>query len=80
MTRDELLALTLVLSFAAFFTVHVSLVASLARRVGPAHAAVAFIIPPLAPWWGSTRGLHARVVLWWLSAGAYALIRLLAWT
>jgi hypothetical protein len=77
MTRDELVASALVLSFASLVTVHAAIVAGLARRRPRWRAALALIAPPLAPWWGY-RDMRVRVALWVAGAIAYGALRLLA--
>jgi len=76
MPRDELAAGVLILSFAAWGTVHVhtamSLLQSRPRWRGP----VALVVAPLAPYWAARTGRRARAVAWlallaiWLVARA----------
>ncbi len=77
MTRDELVASALVLSFACLVTAHAAIVAGLARHRPRWRAAVALFAPPMAPWWGY-RDMPVRVALWVASAIAYGVLRVLA--
>jgi len=76
--RDEILAGTLVLAFAALVTAHVALVVGLATRSPRWRALVALVVLPLAPYWGHKGRMHARVGLWLASAASYVLLRWLA--
>nr|PZN25627.1 MAG: hypothetical protein DIU78_09980 [Pseudomonadota bacterium] len=51
---------------------HVVLVIRLARLRPRWHALAAFFVPPLAPYWGWTRGSRALSVVWILSLFTYA--------
>jgi hypothetical protein len=62
----------LVLAFATLVTVHVSLIFGLAFRHPVWRAPVAFVIPPLAPWWGWQDGMRARSAIWMIGALVYA--------
>jgi hypothetical protein len=78
MTRDDLVASALVLSFAVLVTVHVSLVARLAARAPRWKALVALLVAPLAPYWGAKQGRRVQAALWIASATAYVALRWLA--
>jgi hypothetical protein len=78
MTRDDLVAASLVLSFASLVTVHVTLVASIATHRPRWRALVAFVIVPLTPYWGARHGRWLQVTLWLASAAAYLALRRLA--
>jgi hypothetical protein len=71
MTRDAVALALLVLAFATLVTAHVTLAAGLAARAPRWHAPVAFVLPPLAPWWGWRTRMRARAVLWLAAAAAY---------
>jgi hypothetical protein len=50
------------------------LVAGLARSRTPyrwARAVVAFLVPPLAPWWGHRAGLRITAILWCAALALY---------
>jgi len=78
MSSDLRLVLLLVASFGVFVTAHVALVFGLAVRHPRWRALVALPVAPLAPYWGARAGMHARVVVWGISAAAYIVLRLLA--
>jgi hypothetical protein len=71
MDRDELGAFFLVATLAAWALLQLSIVLRLARIAPRWRAAVAFLVPPLSPYWAWKNGLHARAVLW--------LVALVAW-
>jgi len=77
MSRDEIVAGSLVLAFAVAFTAHVTLVAGLAGRTPRWRALVALVVPPLAPYWGWA-GLRRRSALWLVAVAAYAVLRVVA--
>jgi hypothetical protein len=77
MTRDELVAGALVVSFAVVVTTHVLLVVGLAGRTPRWRALIALVVPPLAPYWG-WHGLQRRAVVWIASAVAYAVLLVVA--
>ena len=77
MSRDEIVAGSLVLAFAVLVTSHATLVVGLASRTPRWHALVALVVPPLAPYWGWD-GLRRRSVLWLVGAVAYAALRVVA--
>jgi hypothetical protein len=78
MTRDDLVASALVLSFAALVTAHLTLVAGLIFHRPRWHALVALVVFPLAPYWGAKYGKVPRAAFWIASAGAYLALRWLA--
>lgn len=58
-------------SFGLLLTSHVALSVGLAR-LGPwQRGVVAFLVPPLAPFWGYSGKLHARSLLWIVSLVAH---------
>jgi hypothetical protein len=77
MSRDEGLVMALVVAFAALVTVHLSLVAALARGRAGWRAIVALVVAPLAPVWGYQERLRVRSALWVLSAAVYVTARIL---
>ena len=52
---------------------HVVIVVALARRESLRRAAVAFVLPPLAPLWGWRAGMRAPVYAWSAALAVYAL-------
>ncbi|HTM46340.1 MAG TPA: hypothetical protein VL137_15375 [Polyangiaceae bacterium] len=69
-----LLAATLVLSFAAWLTLHVVLVARLLFR-SPRWMSLLALLPPLAPlapYWGYQTGLRRSAISWGAALAAYA--------
>jgi hypothetical protein len=68
------------LALVAFLGAHVSLVGGLVTRRPRYRAAVAFALPPLAPYWGWRAGLRRRVYVWTsalllYAMGVFALVR-----
>ena len=78
MSRDEGLFIALVVAFAALVTVHLSLVAALARTRAWWRALVALVVVPLAPFWGYRERFLVRTALWGATAVAYLVARVLA--
>jgi hypothetical protein len=69
-----LLAAVLVLSFAAWLTVHLVLVARLLFR-SPRWLSLLALFPPLAPlapYWGYQTGLRKSALAWGAALGTYA--------
>lgn len=62
---------TLVVAFATLVTVHVALTMGLACRASRWRALLAFIVAPLAPWWGWQAQMRIRGALWVAAAVAY---------
>ena len=50
---------------------HVTLVIGLLRREPWWHGLVAFLVPPLAPYWGYEAKLRGRVTLWLATLAIY---------
>ena len=50
---------------------HVTLVIGLLRRDPWWHGLVAFVVPPLAPYWGYEARLRGRVTLWIMTLAVY---------
>jgi hypothetical protein len=71
-TRDMVVLVALVAAFATLVTVHVTLAFGLLRRRPRWHAAVALVVPPLAPWWGWRAGMRVRTGIWLFAAPVYA--------
>lgn len=60
--------------FGLFVSTHVSLIFLLAARPPRFRAALAFVVPPLAPFFGFREGLHALSAVWVLSLVAYGVM------
>jgi len=78
MTRDEIVSAGLVLSFATLVTAHVTLVLGLAGHPPRWRALAALVVLPLAPWWGRSERMNARVAAWAVGAVGYVVLRWLA--
>jgi hypothetical protein len=76
MSRDELVFVLLVLSFASFMTAHVALCLALASREPRVRALMGFVLFPLAPYWGARDGQRKRALLWVFFAVAYVALRI----
>jgi hypothetical protein len=79
LTHDEYAVASLVVAFASLLTAHVALVAGLAVRSPWWRAPIAAVVLPLAPYWGGRAGMHARSVVWVVSALAYGVGRWIAY-
>ncbi len=71
MKRDGVVMVVLIVAFAALVTVHVALALGLARRPPRWRGLVAFLVAPLAPFWGWRAKMHVRGALWIVAAGVY---------
>ncbi len=71
MTSVLAAAVTLVLL--VFAGAHVSLLGGLVARRPRYRAAVALMLPPLAPYWGWRAGFRRRVYTWAIALALYAL-------
>jgi hypothetical protein len=71
MTRDAVVVSVLIVAFATFVTVHVTIVLGLAVRPRRHRAVVALVAFPLAAWWGFREKMWIRSSLWVLSAVVY---------
>jgi hypothetical protein len=70
MSRDDVLAVALVLAFATLVTAHVAIVVGLAVRRPRWRAAAALLAVPLAPYW-AWRGMRARAIAWLAGVAVY---------
>ena len=61
----------LVVSFAILVTTHVTLAFGLARRAPAGKALLAFVVAPLAPWWGWRAHMRVRGLLWMAASAVY---------
>jgi hypothetical protein len=66
------MGITLATALAAFLAAHAVLVAGLARAGAWRRAVLAFLVPPLAPWWGWSAGLRRPVMAWGAALVLYA--------
>lgn len=71
MARDAVVLIALVVAFASLVTAHLALALGLARRSYRWRALLAFVLAPLAPWWGWREKMRVRSVLWVAAAIAY---------
>ncbi len=70
---DLLLMIGLAASLGLLVASHAALSFGLAR-LGPWHRGlVAFVVPPLAPFWGYHGKLHTRSLLWIVALGVHLL-------
>jgi hypothetical protein len=75
---DVVILLSLIASFAVLITVHVALAVGLALRRPLWRGGVAFILAPLAPWWGLEAGMKKRAATWMIALIVYVLARIMA--
>jgi hypothetical protein len=68
---DHVVLVLLVVSFASLVTVHVALAFGLAMRRPRWRGAVAFLLPPLAPYWGMLERMRVRSLLWLIALASY---------
>ena len=68
----------LLVALVAHFAAHVAIVSGLASKRAWMRAALAFVVPPLAPWWGWEAGMRRRVIAWGAALAAYAILVTLA--
>jgi hypothetical protein len=70
--RDAVIVTLLVLGFALLVTAHVALCGFLVLRAKPRwRGLAAFVVPPLAPWWGLREGRTLTTSLWIVSLLLY---------
>lgn len=72
---DLFVTSAMILSFATLVTAHVALAAGLAARGPWWRAPVAFVIAPLAPYWGYRERMRARAVTWGAALAVYVAAR-----
>lgn len=78
--RNAVVTAALLGSFAALLTVHIASVFGIAKKKAYAHAAGAFVLPPLAPFFAFSRGMHVRAIMWCVFALVYVAALLMART
>jgi hypothetical protein len=76
--RGSLLTALLVGALAGEIAAHVALIAGLVARRPRWRGLLAILIPPLAPYWGWSAGMHRRVYAWCAALALYALGVILA--
>jgi hypothetical protein len=69
-----LLSILLALALLAFVAAHVALVVGIFRAHKRPRAALAFFIPPLAPFWGHELGMTRRANAWLGALAIYIVI------
>lgn len=72
---DTVVVVVAVLTFAVLITAHLALVLGLALREPRWHAAVAFVVPPLAPYWGFRENMRVRSIVWGAAFVVYVIVR-----
>lgn len=77
-TRNMLVTMLLLCSFATLLAVHAASVFGLASRRLVGRAAGAFFLPPLAPYFAFLGGMRVRAVAWVVLAVVYAVAFFLA--
>lgn len=78
--RNAVVTVALLGSFAALLTVHIAAVFGIAKKRAFGHAAGALVLPPLAPFFAFSRGMHVRAVMWCVFAAIYLVAFLMART
>lgn len=76
--KDAIIVALLVLAFAGAVTCQLALVIGLARRSPRSRAAVALVVPPLAPYWGIREGMSVRAYVWLACVALYGVTRVIA--
>jgi hypothetical protein len=62
----------LLVGVATLAAAHVAIVVALARTGAWSRAAVALVLPPLAPWWAWERGFRRPAIAWAAGIALYA--------
>ncbi len=65
-------------AFGLLVTAHVALCLALLRRPRRWRALVAFVLPPLAPYWAYKEGWRAASIVWVVAFCLYAVARMAA--
>jgi hypothetical protein len=76
---DRVIVGLVVVAFALWVTVHITLAFGLGRRVSIGRGFAALVVVPLAPYWGFRERMWIRGGLWGLSAVTYVVALLLAY-
>jgi hypothetical protein len=69
---------SIALSFAALVTAHVALAVGLGLRTPWTRGLVAFVVPPMAPYWGLREKMRGRSVAWLVALALYVAARVAA--
>lgn len=72
MTRDSVLLVILVLTFATLVSTHATIVIGLLRRRPRWRGLAVLLLVPLAPWWGWKERMRVRGAIWMAAATGYA--------
>jgi hypothetical protein len=72
---DLTAVVALAASLASLVTAHVAIVWGLGRRRPRWRAAVAFVVPVLAPAWAARERMWVRAAIWCAAAGVYGVLR-----
>lgn len=75
--KDTFVIVFAVLAFAVWLTAHVAITFGLARRQPRSRAAIAFVVPPLAPYWAFREGMRVRSIIWVAALVLYLVARML---
>ncbi len=67
------MGIVLAIALVAFVAAHLAIVAGLAQRRAWLRAGIAFVIAPLAPWWGWEAGMRLRTMAWGAALALYAI-------
>jgi len=70
--RDIIVIGGLVLAFATLISAHVAIAYGLLKQSPRWRAALAFLVPPLAPYWALRLGMMVRGTVWVAAVIAYA--------
>jgi hypothetical protein len=76
-SRDEVVAIGLILAFAILATAHATIVAGLLARQPRWRGLAALVVAPLAPYW-AWQPMRRRAVVWVAAAAVYVVALLLA--
>ena len=76
--KDLIVVATLVISLALFITAHVTITYGLAFRHPRWRALVAFLVPPLAPFWAWRERMRIRASLWTAALVLYVIATIVA--
>lgn len=76
--KDIIVVGLLVVGFALLATVHVAIVVGLAKKQPRWHAAAAFFVPVLAPYWAWQEQMKKRAGMWVVAILVYLVALLLA--
>ena len=78
--KDIVIVGVCIVAFAFLVTVHVWIVAGLARRPPRWRALAGLLLPPLAPWFAHREHMRRRTTLWLVGAVVYLVALALMYT